>query len=79
MSVVKSTSRSQPAPMKKETSPLLHSRWEIRFHRVKWKKITSMAHFETLNRNADGSQKSNTYLIQHQEQVLVSQIINPLH
>lgn len=38
-----------------------------------------MAHFETLNRNADGSQKSNTYLIQHQEQVFVSQIINPLH
>lgn len=38
-----------------------------------------MAHFETFNRNADGSQKSDTYLIQCQNQVFASQIIKPLH
>lgn len=38
-----------------------------------------MAHFETFNRNADGSPKSDTYLIQCQDQVFASQIINPLH
>lgn len=38
-----------------------------------------MAHFETFNRNADGSQKFDRYVIQCQEQVFASQIINPLH